>query len=201
MVKKNVYFRQIPVGYMQNFCYLIGDEKTKECAVVDPAWDVDAIFKEAEKDNMKIVAAILTHTHFDHSNGVDEVTEKIKGPVYVHEKEAKYLKHLKGRIVETREGYALKIGEMEMSFLHTPGHTEGSQCILIGDLLLTGDTLFVGACGRSDLPGGSEIKMQGSLKRLAGLEASLKVFPGHAYGDAQDSTIGHEKKTNPFMQF
>ena len=87
-----------------------------------------------------------------------------------------------------------------MTFLHTPGHTEGSQCIWVGDRLVTGDTLFVGACCRCDLPGGNERKMAESLKRLAGLDASLKVFPGHAYGAAEHSTIGQEKKTNPFMK-
>lgn len=197
----NLYFKQIPVGYMQNFCYLIGDKIKKECVVVDPAWDVDAVLNEAEKDGMKVVAGVLTHTHFDHCNGVNDLIQKIAGPVYVHEKEARHLKDIKERLLETYEGFLLKIGDVELILIHTPGHTEGSQCILVEDRLVTGDTLFTGACGRCDLPGGSELKMQASLKRLAGLKDTLKIFPGHAYGDAEESTIGHEKKTNPFMRF
>ena len=201
MDNKNLYFRQIPVGYMGNFIYLIGDKKKKACAMVDPAWDVDAVLKEAEKDGMKVVAGILTHTHFDHSNGVEGLIQKTGVKVYVHEDEAKYLKGVQEHLVATQEGSKLQIGDLEMTFLHTPGHTEGSQCILFGDKIVTGDTLFVGACGRCDLPGGDEKKIMRSLKRLASLDGSLRVFPGHAYGDADSSTIDRERRTNPFMKF
>ncbi len=200
MDSKNLYFRQIPVGYMGNFVYLLGDSNKKECVMVDPAWDVDAVLKKAEKDGMKVVAGILTHTHFDHCNGVEGLIQKTGVKVYVHENEAKYLKESKEHLVETKEGSTLKIGDVEMTFLHTPGHTEGAQCILFGDKIITGDTLFVGACGRCDLPGGDEKKLMQSLKRLASLDGALKVFPGHAYGDADSSTIEHERRTNPFMK-
>lgn len=201
MDSKNLYFKQVPVGYMGNFIYLIGDKKKKECAMVDPAWDVDAVLKRTEKDGMKIVAGILTHTHFDHSNGVEGLIQKTGVKVYVHENESKFLKEFKDHLVETREGSKFQIGDVEMTFLHTPGHTEGAQCILVGDKLVTGDTLFVGACGRCDLPGGDEKKIMQSLKRLASLDGSLQVFPGHAYGDADSSTIERERRTNPFMKF
>ena len=201
MDSKNLYFKQIPVGYMGNFVYLLGDKKKKECAMVDPAWDVDAVLKEAEKDGMKVVAGILTHTHFDHCNGVEGLIKKTGVKVYVHENEAKFLKEIRSHLVETKEGSKLRIGDVEMTFLHTPGHTEGAQCILAGDKIITGDTLFVGACGRCDLPGGDEKKIAQSLKRLASLDGSLMVFPGHAYGDVDSSTIDHERKTNPFMKF
>jgi glyoxylase-like metal-dependent hydrolase (beta-lactamase superfamily II) len=198
---KKLYFKQIPVGYMGNFIYLIGDREQKECAMVDPAWDVDAVLKDAEKDGMKVVAGILTHTHFDHANGVEALVKKTGAKIYVHENEAKYLKEIRGHLVETKEGSKLKIGGVEMTFLHTPGHTEGAQCILVEDGLVTGDTLFVGACGRCDLPGGDEKKMKQSLKRLADLDGSLLVYPGHAYGEEDFSTIGNERRTNPFMKF
>ena len=201
MDNKDLYFRQIPVGYMGNFSYLVGDKRKKECAMVDPAWDVDAVLKEAEKDGMKVVAGILTHTHFDHANGVEGLIQKTGVKIYVHENEAKYLKEFQSHLVETKEGFKLKVGEVEMTFLHTPGHTEGAQCIVAGDKIITGDTLFVGACGRCDLPGGDEKKIAQSLKRLASLDGTLKVFPGHAYGDADSSTIEHERRTNPFMKF
>lgn len=196
-----LYFKQIPVGYMGNFIYLIGDKKKKECALVDPAWDVDAVLKDVEKDGIKVVAGILTHTHFDHANGVEALIKKTGCKIYVNEHEAKYLKEFKDHLVETTEGSKLKIGDVEMTFFHTPGHTEGAQCILVGDKLVTGDTLFVGACGRCDLPGGDERKMKQSLQRLAGLDGSLLVFPGHAYGEEDSSTIGNERRTNPFMKF
>jgi glyoxylase-like metal-dependent hydrolase (beta-lactamase superfamily II) len=195
------YFKQISVGYMGNFVYLIGDKKAKECAIVDPAWDVDGVLREAEKDGMKVVAGILTHTHFDHTNGVGTLIQKTGAKIYVHANEAKYLKEFQKNLVETKEGFKLKLGDTEMTFLHTPGHTEGAQCVLVGNKLVTGDTLFVGACGRCDLPGGDEKKMMQSLKRLSGLEATLEIFPGHAYGDADSSTIGNECRTNPYMKF
>ncbi|MFA5168094.1 MAG: MBL fold metallo-hydrolase [Candidatus Omnitrophota bacterium] len=201
MDSRNLYFKQIPAGYMGNFVYLLGDKRKKECAIIDPAWDVDAVLKEAEKDGMKVVAGILTHTHFDHCNGVKELVQKTGVKVYVHENEAKYLKEIQSHLVETKEGSKLKIGDVEMTFLHTPGHTEGGQCLLTGDKIITGDTLFVGACGRCDLPGGDEKKMKQSLKRLADLDGSLQVFSGHAYGDKDSSTIENERRTNPFMKF
>lgn len=194
-----LYFKQLSVGYMGNFVYLVGDEKTKECAVVDPAWDVDAILKEAKADGMKVTAGILTHTHFDHCNGVEELVRRTGVPVYVHEEEAGHLKDIKKNIVQTREGSKLKIGEIEMTFLHTPGHTEGGQCVLVEGKLISGDTLFCGACGRCDLPGGSEREMQQSLRRLAALDSGIEVYPGHAYGDNNSSTIGNERRTNPFI--
>lgn len=201
MDSKPLYFKQISVGYMGNFVYLVGDKNKKECAMVDPAWDVDAVLKEAEKDGMKVVAGILTHTHFDHANGVEGLIQKTGAKIYVHENESKYLKEFRADLVETKEGTKLKIGEVEMTFLHTPGHTEGAQCLLVEDRIVTGDTLFVGACGRCDLPGGDEKKIAQSLRRLASLDGTLKVFPGHAYGDADSSTIERERRTNPFMKF
>jgi len=198
---KDLYFKQIPVGYMGNFAYLVGDKKKKECVIVDPAWDVGAILNEAEKDGMKIVAGILTHTHFDHANGVEALIQKTGVKIYVHENEAKFLKEFRPHLVETKEGFKLKAGEVEMTFLHTPGHTEGAQCMGVGNKIITGDTLFVGACGRCDLPGGDEKKIAQSLKRLALLDGALEVFPGHAYGDADSSTIDRERRTNPFMRF
>ena len=196
-----MYFKQFEVGHMANFVYLVGDKKKKECAFVDPAWDVDAILREAEKDGMKVTAGFLTHTHFDHSNGVEELIKKTGCKIYVHENEAKYLKEFKKNLVETRDGSKIKIGDIEFLVLHTPGHTEGGQCFLGDGFLLSGDTLFPGACGRCDLPGSSEKKMAESLKRLSELDESITVYSGHAYGDEPSSTIGREKKTNPFMQF
>lgn len=201
MDNKDLYFKQIPVGYMGNFAYLVGDKKKKECVIVDPAWDVDAILREAEKDGMKVIAGIVTHTHFDHANGVEALIQKTGVKIYVHENEAKFLKEFRPHLVETKEGFKLKAGEVEMTFLHTPGHTEGAQCMVVGNKIITGDTLFVGACGRCDLPGGDEKKIAQSLKRLALLDGALEVFPGHAYGDADSSTIERERRTNPFMRF
>ena len=186
---------------MANFVYLVGDKKTKECAVVDPAWDVDAVLKEAEADGMKVTAGLLTHTHFDHSNGVEELIRKTNCKVYVHENEAKFLEEVKKNVVKTHEGDKIRIGNIELTVLHTPGHTEGAQCFLGDGFLISGDTLFAGACGRCDLPGGDERKMAESLRRLSELDEKTKVYPGHAYGDDPSSTIGHEKKHNPFMRF
>ncbi|OQA57944.1 MAG: putative polyketide biosynthesis zinc-dependent hydrolase PksB [Candidatus Omnitrophica bacterium ADurb.Bin277] len=196
----NLYFKQLEVGHMANFVYLIGDLKSKQCAMVDPAWDVGSVLRKAEADGMKITAGLLTHTHFDHANGVEELIRKTGCKIYVHKDEAKYLKEFTEHIVETHDGMKIRIGEVELEVLHTPGHTEGAQCFLSGDILLSGDTLFPGACGRCDLPGGDERKMAKSLKRLSGLDEKIRVYSGHAYGEASSSTIGIEKRNNPFMQ-
>ncbi len=201
MAVSDLYFRQIPVGMMANFSYLIGDLKTKECVVVDPAWEVEAVIKRAKDEGMKIIAGILTHTHFDHANNVEKLVKLTNAKIYVHKNEAKEISAVKENIIETDEGFILNVGSLSFKFLHTPGHTKGSQCVAVEDRLITGDTLFVGACGRCDLPGGSEREMSQSLKRLASLDGKLKVFAGHAYGDSDFSTIDREKRMNPYMRF
>lgn len=202
-----LYLRQLAIGPMENFSYLVGDKETKECFVTDPAWDAEAMIKEAEKDGMKVVGALVTHGHHDHTNAVATLVSKTNGKVYVHRAEADLLKRYKDHLVQTEDGTKIAVGKVRLTCIHTPGHTPGAQCFLIeipggseAKYLLTGDTLFVGACGRCDLAGGNAGQLYESLSKLATLDDQTVVLPGHDYGDEPTSTIGREKKTNPYYQ-
>lgn len=199
-MKGNLYLKQLEVGPMVNFVYLIGDLKTRECVVVDPAWEIDTILKAAATDNMTVVAGLATHYHYDHINGAEELLSKIQGKIYIHKSEAPYLKGMKSELEKVDVGYRLKIGEIEIEFLHTPGHTPGSQCFLVQEHLVSGDTLFINACGRCDLPGGNAEQLYESLQRLKKLKDETLLLPGHHYADEPLSTIGKEKRKNPYCQ-
>lgn len=195
-----IYFKQLLVGPMENFIYLIGDKKKKECVMIDPAWDVPAVLEVAEKDGMKVVGGLITHTHFDHCNGAKDLLDKTQSKIYVHKNEAEFLKGMKQEIEKTDSGYELKIGDVAITFIHTPGHTPGSQCFMVNNSLVSGDTLFIGACGRCDLPGGNAEQMYHSLQKLARLGDDVVLFPGHNYAEEPVSTIGAEKQHNPYYQ-
>ena len=149
---KNLIIRQMELGPMQNFVYLIGSRQSGEAAVVDPAWDVSRILEEAKALNLKITRALVTHTHFDHINGLTELLEKTDAKVYVHKSEAKNTKVPNSQIVKTDKGDEFDLGGVTLRFIHTPGHTCGSQCFEITGNLVAGDTLFVQNCGRAVLP-------------------------------------------------
>lgn len=190
--------KQITVGPMANFAYLIGDENAHECAIVDPGWDCAEILRVAESLSLAVTKILLTHSHFDHARAVEELAKATKATVYVHKKEASEIP--KGLTVEaTQDGTVVKIGSIEVRCLHTPGHTPGSQCFVAGGAIFTGDTLFVEGCGRVDLPGSNPKEMMLSLKRLATLDPKLVVYPGHNYGPSPASTIGEEIKNNPYL--
>ena len=195
-----LYLKQMEVGPMQNFVYLIGDKAKREALVVDPAWDVKAVLRAADEEGFQVKGALITHTHFDHVNGLEELLNQTDGTVYIHKNEAQYLKGMKGNIKKIEGGEKIKIGDVEINFLNTPGHTPGSQCFLIGNNLVSGDTLFINACGRCDLPGGNAEEMYQSLTRLAGLDENTILYPGHNYADEPTSTIKNEKRFNPYMQ-
>jgi hydroxyacylglutathione hydrolase len=191
---------QLEIGPMENFSYLLISKKTKEAAVIDPAWDIKQILEIAEKEGARVTRAVLTHAHFDHANGLKELVKKINAKVYVHEKEARGIALPEGLLDPTKDEERVDFGGFEVEFFHTPGHTPGSQCLKAGKYLMTGDTLFVGACGRTDLPGGSEAVLFKSLQSLARLPEDTVVLPGHDYGSSPTSTIGNEKRHNPYFQ-
>ena len=207
-----LYFRQIGAGPMANFVYLIGSTVTREAVLVDPAWDVQALLDVAEQDGMRVVGALVTHTHPDHVGGVfnqrhiegvAELLERSKARIYVHKNEAEFMPIPAGELVRTDEHTRLELGTVAVEFIHTPGHTPGSQCFRVHDRLVSGDTLFIGACGRADLPGSNPGDLYHSLtQKLMRLEEDILVFPGHDYADeATHSTIGQEKAGNPFCRF
>lgn len=196
----NVYLEQLEVGPMQNFVYLIGDKEKRECVIVDPAWDVEEIYRQINRDSMKVVGALVTHAHYDHVNGLDELLKRMNAKVYCNKEEAPFLKKWRSELKKVSDGDQLKVGDTQITFLHTPGHTPGSQCFLMENKLVSGDTLFIQACGRCDLPGGDAEKMYYSLKRLSDLGDKTILYPGHNYADDRSSTIGQEKRDNPYLQ-
>jgi len=195
---------------MQNFVYLIGDPLTRQCVVVDPAWEIDAIVDEAAADDMEITGALVTHTHQDHVGGhlfghdipgVAELLGKAKAKVYVHKAEREFLRGMSSDVTKVEGGDTIRVGRFPLTFIHTPGHTPGSQCFLVDGRLVSGDTLFIRSCGRTDLPGSDPKEMYTSLtQRLGALPDETVVLPGHNYGGAH-TTIGAEKRQNPMMRF
>lgn len=189
---------QLPIGPMMNYAYLIGDENTSSCAAVDPSWDANAIKLAAKDAGWKIEKILLTHTHFDHANALEALASATGAKVYVHREEL-------GEIPRgidahaTEDGTIIEIGSVKIECLHTPGHTPGSQCFMVGKALISGDTLFVDGCGRVDLPGSDPKKMLNSLKRLAALNSDIIIYPGHDYGSSPTSTIGNQRGQNPCL--
>jgi len=226
MPDQPLYFRQLlagqqvalvhPVaGQMRNFMYLIGDPATHEALVVDPAWDVSGLLAIAEQDGYRVTGALVTHYHQDHVGGSMFGLE-IEGlatllgssgggvPVYVNKHEAEGLKRVTGvsdsDLRKMDDGDTTKLGEREIRFLHTPGHTPGSQCFLVEGALVAGDTLFVNGCGRVDLPGSDPDAMYHSLGKLGKLPPETVLFPGHHYGPTPTSTIEHELRHNFYLR-
>lgn len=184
---------QIPVGQMANFTYIIADDgETDEAAVIDPSWDLDKVFDALKKNGWKAKYVINTHSHFDHVLGNEQVA-KVTGAKVVQHKASTL-----GRDVEVQEGDTINVGRISLRVVHTPGHSKDSMCLVLdGKLVFTGDTLFVGNCGRTDLPGSDPAEMYDSLfGKVAKLDESLLMYPGHDYGQKPTSTIAHEKKFN-----
>ena len=190
------------LGPMANYVYFVGDPKTREVAVIDPAWDVGRIIEMAQEHDLTITKILITHSHFDHINGVEDLLNHIKAKVYINKAEAEFMKAIWPELVLVEGGDTTQIGDVELRFIHTPGHTPGSQCFLVQNNLISGDTLFIGACGRCDLPGSNPEDMYYSLTQtLAQLDDRTVVFPGHNYAPRSYSTIGDEKRFNPYLQF
>jgi hydroxyacylglutathione hydrolase len=216
MISQRLILKQVQIGPMLNFIYIIGCSETREAAVVDPAWDVPQILRIAQLSDLTINRILLTHGHPDHMNGLQELLEATDAKVYLHREEVYFLEmaaehygisteFMKDRSVNFEsidDGAEIVVGKVPVSFLHTPGHTPGSQCFLVEKNLVSGDTLFIDACGRVDLPGGDPEKMWWSLNhRLRSLDDDVILYPGHNYGAKPSSTMGEQKDQNPYMQY
>jgi hydroxyacylglutathione hydrolase len=220
-----LYIRQLLAGrdfatadffasQMANFVYLVGDAEQKVCMVVDPAWDIPGIIKVADHEGMRLTGALVTHYHPDHVGGnifghniagLAEFVSMRPVKVHVNEVESEGVKQVTGLSDSDLEkhcgGDEILIGNVKVSLLHTPGHTPGSQCFLAAGALVSGDTLFIGGCGRVDLPGSDPEAMYHSLTQvLAKLPVDTLLFPGHNYASKPVSTIGDEKKENHYLK-
>lgn len=195
--------KTIPAGVYEANCYLLVDEDTKECGIIDPGGDakkIEAIIKSLNA-NPKYI--ILTHGHFDHVGGVIELMDVYNIPYYISETDEKYMEKdnsVFGTLPKAssylKDGDTIELGNNVIKVIATPGHTKGGVCFLVNDKLFTGDTLFQGSVGRSDFIGGDGRELVNSIKtKLLPLGDEIEVYPGH--GDA--STIGYEKRRNPFL--
>jgi hydroxyacylglutathione hydrolase len=187
---------QIPAGQMANYTYIIADEDTDLAAVIDPSWELDKTFSALKKNGWTAKYIINTHGHFDHVLGNEQVAAATGAKIVQHENSKL------NKDISVKDGQTIELGKTRLQVLHTPGHSEDSMCLVLeGQLVFTGDTLFVGNCGRVDLPGSDAEKMYHSLfDVVAKLDERLLVYPGHNYGSTETSTIGRERSTNFVLQ-
>ena len=220
MTADRLYFRQLLSGrdfatsdhlanQMVNFVYVIGDKQTRECVIVDPAYAVSDLLGIVAQDEMKLTGVLATHYHPDHVGGsmmgmniegVAALLEHQPVPIHVNANEASWVTRTtgisEGDLVKHQGGDKISVGEIEITFVHTPGHTPGSQCFLVEQRLVAGDTLFLEGCGRTDLPGSDPAEMYLSLRKLADMPANTLVCPGHQYSAMPSSNLGDVVATN-----
>jgi glyoxylase-like metal-dependent hydrolase (beta-lactamase superfamily II) len=215
-----LYFRQLLSGrdfavgdqmatQMVNFVYAIGDRATGDCVLVDPAYDPAGLVDTVTADGMTISGVLATHYHADHIGGsimgfeiagVAGLLEHISCPVHVQRDEIPWVTRTSGvteaDLVGHDSGDIVTVGELEIELVHTPGHTPGSQCFLVHGKLVSGDTLFLDGCGRTDLPGSDHALMVESLKRLSKVDDDIVLYPGHRYSMASSANMGAVKQSN-----
>ena len=218
---ERLYFKQLLSGrdfgnsdnlakQMVNFVYLIGDRETGESVIVDPAYDIDALLGVLEEDGMRCSGVLATHYHPDHVGGsmmgydivgVKELLEQVSVPIHAQKEEAEFITKVTGLeskdVMEHSSGDIVNVGEIKIELIHTPGHTPGSQCFLVENRLVAGDTLFLEGCGRTDLPGGDPAALYDSLhNRLSKVPDEATLFPGHLYSPEPSAQMGHTRQQN-----
>ena len=186
---------QIQVGNMQNFTYVVEDEDSGEAIIIDPSWDLIEIELVIKRNDLKVKYIVNTHHHFDHTLGNEGMVNSTNAKIIQHE--FSELKH----DITVKDGDIIEFGHSKLTVYHTPGHSKDSICLVGDGKIFSGDTLFVGNCGRVDLPGGSAKELYHSLfDTLYGLDDNLVLYPGHNYGHVEISSIGQEKTTNFVLQ-
>ncbi len=179
---------------MRNFDYLLMEEESLEAIAIDSGWETRPVVDAAHRENMKVVYAVATHGHFDHVETLPELANKLGARTVAHERSDLATE------VRVNDGDVLRIGGTSVRVIHTPGHTPDSICLFDGLEVFTGDTLFIGNCGRTDLPGGSAVELFRSLHEvLMALPKGTVIYPGHDYGEVRSRTLGEEMKVNPTL--
>ncbi|MCG8473806.1 MAG: MBL fold metallo-hydrolase [Desulfobacterales bacterium] len=199
---------------MANFAYIIEESNTSQCLLVDPAFEVKKILAEVAMRNLEVKGIINTHCHSDHTAGNKEATDATRAPIMIHKDDAKALAGIGNRALTRamggkrspkpsrllKEGSTINLGSSSIQVLHTPGHTRGGICLYTPGHVITGDTLFVGAVGRTDLPGGNLKTLKRSVReKIFTLPDETIIWPGHHYGPQPTSTVGQERRHNPFF--
>ncbi|MDA8124532.1 MAG: MBL fold metallo-hydrolase [Deltaproteobacteria bacterium] len=209
-----MFIEQRQVGQMAVFAYLVGDEESGEALVIDPAEDTAAIIASAKERKVAIKYIVNTHGHVDHIGGNADMKRETNAAIIIHRDDAPMLTDTPAAMLRmfgakasppadrtVVDGDLITVGSVTLRVIHTPGHSPGSIALYCDGYAFTGDTLFVEAVGRSDLPGGSGDVMFASIQgKLCTLPDETVVLPGHNYGSAPTSTIGHEKRFNPFLR-
>ena len=191
---------RLPLGVYQANCYIIREENSTSCCVLDPGGEAKKVLEFMQVRNLTLDAILLTHGHFDHVGAVKELHEATGCKVYLCTEDLSMpVKWTAGELTYTdtySEGDVLELAGLTIRVLHTPGHTPGSVCLMVDDSIFSGDTLFAGSCGRTDLPGGDGDVILTSLRRLAQLEEDYTVYPGHS----ASTKLAREKQYNPFIK-
>lgn len=204
MTDKNGHtIHALELGPMENFVYLIHDHTTNKAAIVDPAWDVEKMINLARNHQLEITDILLTHSHHDHVNGIEQVLDHYDAQVHLLKQEAEFWGNTTIKPTLHHGGDSIQIGHSDINVLHTPGHTPGSACYLVDNDLIAGDTLFVFGCGRCDLRGGDPEQMFNTLRHLrSDLPTSTILHPGHNYAPSSPtSTLEQQIEGNPFLHF
>jgi hydroxyacylglutathione hydrolase len=192
MTDSVVLLEQVPVGSYKNFTYIVADRASGESAMVDPAWEIQSLLSRIRESNLHLKYILNTHAHFDHVQGNSEISQKTGAAIVMHQTS------FARKDIGVNDGDQLMLGQnTRLKFIHTPGHSPESMCIQVNDFaLLTGDTLFIGECGRVDLPGGDPSALYDSFEKIRNLNPDLIVYPGHDYGKTPFATLGEELRTN-----
>ncbi len=202
MSEKSFTIKTFEVGPMLNMIYLIVDKATKKSAIIDPAWDLEDVYDYIDKNHLILDKILLTHSHHDHVNSIDEILINYDVPIHLDTHEKKFWNKHYDNSLSHYGGDYIRLGKTDILCLHSPGHTPGSTCYYVDGNLIAGDTLFVFGCGRCDLHGGSPEEMYKSLNHIReAFETSTIILPGHNYSIQKTSTLGQEISNNPFFHF